>query len=105
MCIRRPGKLHERGALFFLLVWMFMLFTSTFAHMVIAFNDTAENGGASSLRSSSCSTAADGDSCTGNLANVAFSLCLIFCGVLATPDQFPGFWFVPGRSLPLFHSR
>ncbi|GJN93621.1 hypothetical protein Rhopal_006678-T1 [Rhodotorula paludigena] len=75
-----PGKLHERGALFFLLVWMFMLFTSTFSHMVIAFNDTAENG--------------------GNLANVAFSLCLIFCGVLATPDQFPGFWIFMYRVSP-----
>jgi len=40
--------------------------------MVIAFNDTAENG--------------------GNIGNLCFSLCLIFCGVLATPSQFPGFW-------------
>ncbi|GAA5847250.1 hypothetical protein JCM9279_006157 [Rhodotorula babjevae] len=61
-----------RGFLFFLFIWVFLLFTSTFAHMVIAFNDTAENG--------------------GNIANLAFSLCLIFCGVLATPSQFPGFW-------------
>ncbi|GAA6034810.1 hypothetical protein NBRC10512_000393 [Rhodotorula toruloides] len=67
-----PGKLHERGALFFLLVLAFMLFTSTFAHWMISFNETAENG--------------------GNIANLLFSLSLVFCGVLATPDVFPGFY-------------
>ncbi|GEM11899.1 ATP-binding cassette, subfamily G (WHITE), member 2, PDR [Rhodotorula toruloides] len=67
-----PGKLHERGALFFLLVLAFMLFTSTFAHWMISFNETAENG--------------------GNIANLLFSLSLVFCGVLATPGVFPGFY-------------
>jgi ATP-binding cassette subfamily G (WHITE) protein 2 (PDR) len=38
------------------------MFTSTFAHMIIAFNKTAETG--------------------GNVANLMFSLTLIFCGVL-----------------------
>lgn len=28
----------------------------------------------------------------GNIANLMFSLTLLFCGVLATPQQFPGFW-------------
>ncbi|TNY20426.1 xenobiotic-transporting ATPase [Rhodotorula diobovata] len=71
---------HIRGFLFFLFVWVFLLFTSTFAHMVIAFNDTAENG--------------------GNIANLAFSLCLIFCGVLATPETFPRFWIFLYRVSP-----
>ncbi|GAA6042699.1 hypothetical protein JCM8097_003753 [Rhodosporidiobolus ruineniae] len=71
---------HERGALFFLLVWAFLLFTSTFSHMIIAFNDTAENG--------------------GNLANLLFSMSLIFCGVLATPDVFPRFWIFMYRVGP-----
>lgn len=61
-------------------MWVFLLFTSTFAHMVIAFNDTAENG--------------------GNIANLAFSLCLIFCGVLATPETFPRFWIFLYRVSP-----
>jgi ATP-binding cassette subfamily G (WHITE) protein 2 (PDR) len=70
----------ERGALFFLLVWIFMIFTSTFAHMCIAAVDTAEEG--------------------GNYANLLFSLSLIFCGVLATPQSLPGFWIFMYRVSP-----
>lgn len=51
---------HERGALMLLLIWTFLLFTSTFAHMCIAAIETAETG--------------------GNIANMLFSLMLIFCG-------------------------
>jgi ATP-binding cassette subfamily G (WHITE) protein 2 (PDR) len=36
---------HERGVLFFLLIWIFLIFTSTFAHMCIAAVETAEEGG------------------------------------------------------------
>ena len=54
------GQTTEREALMFLLVWVFLMFTSTFAHMVIAGADLAETG--------------------GNIANLLFSLCLIFCG-------------------------
>ena len=72
--------LHERGALMFLLIWTFLLFTSTFAHMVIAGIELAETG--------------------GNIANLVFSLCLIFCGVLATPDNMPGFWIFMYRVSP-----
>ncbi|GAA5859087.1 hypothetical protein JCM8547_003998 [Rhodosporidiobolus lusitaniae] len=75
-----PDAVHVRGFLFFLYVWVFLLFTSTFSHMVMAFNDTAENG--------------------GNLANLLFSLSLIFCGVLATPDVFPRFWIFMYRVGP-----
>ncbi|GAA5895664.1 hypothetical protein JCM6882_000364 [Rhodosporidiobolus microsporus] len=67
---------HIRGFLFFLFVWQFLLFTSTFSHMMIAFNETAENG--------------------GNLANLLFSL----CGVLATPSVFPQFWIFMYRVGP-----
>jgi ABC-type multidrug transport system permease subunit len=74
------GNVHERGALMFLLIWSFLLFTSTFAHMMIAGIDLAETG--------------------GNLANLLFSLCLIFCGVLATPSQMPGFWIFMYRVSP-----
>lgn len=74
------GDVHERGALMFLLIWTFLLFTSTFAHMIIAGIDLAETG--------------------GNLANLLFSLCLIFCGVLATPAKMPGFWIFMYRVSP-----
>ncbi|KAJ5578431.1 ABC multidrug transporter C [Penicillium hispanicum] len=71
---------HERGALMFLLILSFLLFTSTFAHMMIAGIELAETG--------------------GNLANLLFSLCLIFCGVLATPQQMPHFWIFMYRLSP-----
>ncbi|KAF2866968.1 putative multidrug resistance ABC transporter [Massariosphaeria phaeospora] len=69
-----------RGAQMWLFLWMFLLFTSTFAHLVIAGVEMAEAG--------------------GNIANLAFSLCLIFCGILATPAQFPRFWIFMYRLSP-----
>lgn len=51
---------HERGALMFLLILAFLLFTSTFTHMCVAAIETAETA--------------------GNIANMLFSLTLIFCG-------------------------
>ncbi|CAN9399732.1 unnamed protein product [Alternaria alternata] len=36
----------------------------------------------------------------GNLANLMFSLCLIFCGVLAQPSTFPRFWIFMYRLSP-----
>lgn len=74
------GQEHERGALMFLLLWVFLLFTSTFTDMIIAAFETAEAG--------------------GNIANLLFMLCLIFCGVLASPDTFPRFWIFMYRLSP-----
>jgi len=51
---------HERGVLMWLLILAFLMFTSTFAHMVIASIETAETA--------------------GSIANLLFSLCLMFCG-------------------------
>jgi ABC-type multidrug transport system permease subunit len=75
-----PSEIYERGALFFLFMWQFLIFTSTFAHMMIAGVDTAENG--------------------GNIANLMFSLTLIFCGVLAPAPSLPGFWIFMYRVSP-----
>lgn len=72
--------LNERAILMFLLVLAFYLWTSTFAHMIIAGVEGAENG--------------------GNIAQLFFSLCLIFCGVLATPAVFPRFWIFMYRLSP-----
>lgn len=74
------GQTTERGALMFLLLWAFLIFTSTFTDMIIAAFDTAEAG--------------------GNVANLLFTLCLIFCGVLASPDDFPRFWIFMYRVSP-----
>lgn len=74
------GQTAERGALMFLLLVTFMLFTSTFTDFIIAGFETAEAG--------------------GNIANLLFSLCLIFCGVLATPDTMPRFWIFMYRVSP-----
>lgn len=74
------GQTAERGGLMFLLLVSFLLFTSTFTDLVIAGFETAEAG--------------------GNIANLLFSLCLIFCGVLANPDSMPRFWIFMYRLSP-----
>lgn len=71
---------HERGALMFLFVLAFLLFTSTFTNMIIAGIDDAETG--------------------GNIGNLIFSLSLIFCGVLAGPSSLPRFWIFMYRVSP-----
>ncbi|KAJ5381155.1 uncharacterized protein N7496_003583 [Penicillium cataractarum] len=76
----QANSVTERGGLMFLLILTFLLFTSTFAHMVIAGIELAETG--------------------GNVATMLFSLCLIFCGVLATKDALPGFWVFMYRVSP-----
>uniref|UniRef100_A0A0W0GAH4 ABC transporter domain-containing protein n=1 Tax=Moniliophthora roreri TaxID=221103 RepID=A0A0W0GAH4_MONRR len=66
------GTVTEREALMFLLILVFMLFTSLFSQMMIAGIEATE--------------------LAGNLANLLFCLCLLFCGVLITPDQLSKFW-------------
>lgn len=61
---------QERGALFFLLTLTFLLFTSTFANMVIAGVGSAETG--------------------GNIASSLFSMSLIFCGYVPLHDIYNG---------------
>ena len=70
-----------RGLQMFLFVLQFMIYASTFANATIAGAGSAEVGGA--------------------LTNVLFSLALVFCGVLATKDQLPGFWVFMYRVSPL----
>lgn len=72
---------HERGAVFFMTVWGFFLFTSTFSHMVVA--------------------GIENEHTAGTMATILFTICLGFCGVLATPEQLPGFWIFMYRISPL----
>ena len=74
------GAVTERGALMFLFLLMFMLFTGTFSTFIISGFETAEAG--------------------GNIANLMFTLCLIFCGVLARPNTLPRFWIFMYRVSP-----
>ncbi|PKX99341.1 pleiotropic drug resistance family ABC transporter [Aspergillus novofumigatus IBT 16806] len=70
----------ERGGTMFLLILIFMMFTSTFSSMIIAGIEQPETG--------------------GNIAQLLFSLCLIFNGVLASPSALPGFWIFMYRLSP-----
>lgn len=74
------NQVAERGALMFLFLFMFLIFTGTFSTFIVAGFETAEAG--------------------GNIANLMFSLCLIFCGVLASPSNLPGFWIFMYRVSP-----
>lgn len=69
-----------RGTQMWLVIWTFLLFSSTFAHFIGSAFDAAENA--------------------GNMGNLLFLLCLLFCGVLAIPDQLPGFWIFMYRVSP-----
>lgn len=71
----------QRGGLFFMVMWAFFMFASTFGHLLIAAIDIPDTG--------------------GSLANLLFILCLIFCGILSTPDALPGFWIFMYRVSPL----
>ncbi|KAE8453210.1 hypothetical protein EG329_011277 [Mollisiaceae sp. DMI_Dod_QoI] len=71
---------NERGFLMFLFIWSFLMFAGTFTDLVVAGIETAETA--------------------GNVANLIFSLSLIFCGVLASPTVLPGFWIFMYRVSP-----
>ncbi|KAL4960885.1 pleiotropic drug resistance family ABC transporter [Aspergillus stella-maris] len=75
-----PGETVERGGTMFLLILIFMMFTSTFSSMIIAGIEHPDTG--------------------SNIAQLLFSLCLIFNGVLASPDAMPRFWIFMYRVSP-----
>ena len=71
----------EQKGLMLLFVIQFMVFSSTFAHMIIAAMPDAETA--------------------GNIATLIFSLMLTFNGVLQTPEALPGFWIFMYRVSPM----
>lgn len=77
---RWTDAVHSRGSNVFLHVWVFFVFTSTFAHMMIAAIDTAE--------------------VAGGIVNLFLVMMFAFCGVLAGPDDLPGFWIFMYRVNP-----
>ncbi|KIX08400.1 uncharacterized protein Z518_03056 [Rhinocladiella mackenziei CBS 650.93] len=72
---------NETRGLMLLFVIQFMLFTSTFAQMVIAAMPDAETA--------------------GNIATLLFSMMLTFNGVLQSPTALPGFWIFMYRVSPM----
>ncbi|KAF5256808.1 hypothetical protein FOXYS1_12697 [Fusarium oxysporum] len=73
-------QVNERGALAFLFILVFLLLSSTFTDLVIAGFEAAE--------------------VAMNILNLWFTLCLIFCGILASPDDFSRFWIFLYRLSP-----
>jgi ATP-binding cassette subfamily G (WHITE) protein 2 (PDR) len=71
----------ERSALVFLFIWAFMLFTLSLSYLVVA----GMNSGPTAV----------------NIAQLLYSLSLIFCGVLAKPSTLPRFWIFMYRVTPL----
>ncbi|ODQ81685.1 hypothetical protein BABINDRAFT_159941 [Babjeviella inositovora NRRL Y-12698] len=71
---------NERGALMWLLLVLFFVYTSTMGQLCISFMDLADNA--------------------ANMGNLLFTMCLNFCGVLATKDKLPGFWIFMYRLNP-----
>ncbi|KAI2467417.1 ABC drug exporter AbcA [Annulohypoxylon bovei var. microspora] len=71
----------ERGAMSFLLIWLFNLWSSTISHAFAA--------------------AFDHPDMAMHLATLFYWLALVFCGILASPTQLPGFWIFMYRVSPL----
>ncbi|KAK4865296.1 hypothetical protein LT330_009407 [Penicillium expansum] len=62
----------SRGGLAFLFIWAFMMFTSTFTHILVAGIDSADSA--------------------GSVGNICYMLCITFCGILVKKASLPGFW-------------
>lgn len=74
------NSVHERGALFFLMLLMFFEYTLTFSYMVLA--------------------ALPGADTAANIGNVLFNISLGMAGVLASKEAMPGFWIFMYRISP-----
>lgn len=70
----------ERGALTWLYITGFYVYTSTMGQLCVSFNELADNA--------------------ANMANLLFIMCLNFCGILATQQALPGFWIFMYRCNP-----
>jgi ABC-type multidrug transport system permease subunit len=73
-------QVHTRGLAIILIVWCFLMFTSTFSHMMIAGLPNPEVG--------------------GSVGNLLYTMMFLFCGILAGPTELPGFWIFMYRVNP-----
>ena len=74
------GQGGERGVLTWAVFFVFLMWLSTFAHLIVVWSRGANEA--------------------GQMGNFLFALSFFFCGVLATPDQMPGFWVFMYRASP-----
>ena len=74
------NQVVSRGVLTWLLQVSFYVYVSTMGHLCNSFLELPD--------------------AAANLANLLFSLCLMFCGVLAGPSQLPRFWIFMYRCNP-----
>ncbi|CAM6002881.1 unnamed protein product [Sphagnum balticum] len=74
------GQVNERGALVFLFLLIFMVFAGTFSTFMVSGFNSASAG--------------------GTLADLMFSLCMMFCGVLVPASSLPRFWIFMYRVSP-----
>ncbi|CAG88660.2 DEHA2F00154p [Debaryomyces hansenii CBS767] len=74
-------SVDSRGVLMWLYITAFYVYTSTMGQLCISFIEVPENA--------------------ANLAVNLFTVCLIFCGVLAPYDFLPGFWTFMYRCSPM----
>ncbi|RLV95118.1 Multidrug resistance protein CDR1 [Spathaspora sp. JA1] len=75
------NSVHSRGALMWLLLTSYYVYTSTMGQLVMSFMQLPDNA--------------------ANVAVILFTMCLNFCGVLAGPDTLPGFWIFMYRFNPM----
>ncbi|KAJ3538998.1 hypothetical protein NM208_g5663 [Fusarium decemcellulare] len=73
-------SVHSRGITMFLHLWIFFMFSSTFANLMIAGIGSAD--------------------VAGGVMNLLLIMMFTFCGVLAGPDALPGFWIFMYRVNP-----
>ncbi|KAL4882075.1 ABC-2 type transporter-domain-containing protein [Aspergillus karnatakaensis] len=73
-------QVHSRGITIFLHVWLFFMFSTTFAIMLIAGLPNPD--------------------IAGGVLTLVFIMMFAFCGVLAGPDALPGFWIFMYRVNP-----
>ena len=75
-----PDDEAIRGFLVFLFLWVYLLFTSTFAHFAIVWIDLPETAGV--------------------LTSLLWMLCILFCGIGVPRADLPGFWTFMYRASP-----
>jgi ABC-type multidrug transport system permease subunit len=74
------GTEHSRSVTIFLFIWIFLIFTTSFAFLAIAGLDNAE--------------------IAGGVVGLVTIMMFTFCGVVATPYEMPGFWIFMYRCNP-----
>ncbi|KAF7854551.1 hypothetical protein EAF04_010360 [Stromatinia cepivora] len=70
----------ERNGVMLLLIWVYLIYASTFGYMVQVGLELMEMA--------------------GNLSNAAFSLSLLFCGIISAPTALPQVWDIVWRLSP-----